>query len=272
MDVRKILHIVNGDSVASTLAAPHMAVWRDVLCEGPVPRTGDDAEFARARAAYLAFIGFEGALPDLLQWHAEIARYPEFDEVVIWCEHDLFDQVVLLRVLEWFGRHPPGATKLSLIDAGTLLGRFTKPELDALFPARQEVTPAQLALARDAWDAYTAEDPRGIVELLRRDTSALPFLHGAMRRHLEEFPSARTGRSRTEETALRLASERGPMDWRELFIAVQAEEERPFLGDTSFRRIWTELQSGERSERWLGGARADRWRWDDERLTAAPEL
>jgi hypothetical protein len=261
----RMLHLVNGDSVGGTLAAPHMAIWRDVLCEGPVPRTTDDAEFVRVRSGYL---GSE-TRAEMEAWLAEVARYPEFDEVVIWCEHDLFDQVVLLRVLEWFGRRPLGETILSLIDAGTLLGRFTHEELMALLPARREVTPAQFELAREAWDAYTAEDPRGIVELLRRDTSALPFLHGALRRHLEEFPSAETGLSRTEATAQRIYGERGPMDWRRLFVAVQNEEERPFMGDTSFQRIWDELQRGDKPERWLGGARADRWRWDGEEIRAA---
>jgi len=261
----RILHLVNGDSVGGTLAAPDTAVWRDVLCEGPVPRTADDAEFVRVRAGYMG----PETRTDMEEWLATVARYPEYDEVVIWCEHDLFDQVVLLRVLEWFERRDLGGTKLSLIDAGTLLGRFTHEELMALLPTRREVTPAQFEVAREAWDAYTSEDPRAIVELLRSDTSALPFLHGALRRHLEEFPSAETGLSRTEATAQRIYAERGPMDWRRLFVAVQNEEERPFMGDLSFQRIWGELQRGERGERWLGGARVDRWRWDGERITAA---
>lgn len=268
-----ILHLVNGESVAGTLRVPgRIAIWRDVLCEGPVPATADDSEFARVRAEYLAAAGFasyDQALAGIEQFHIELARAPEFAEVVIWCEYDLFDQVMLLRILEWIGRRGAGAAKLSLIDAGTLLGRFTSEELAALMATREPVTPAQLGLAREAWAAYTAEDPRGIVELLRRDTSALPFLHGALRRHLEEFPSARNGLSRTEETAARIWEERGPMDWRQLFVAVQAEEERPFLGDSSFLRIWTESREGRTSGRWLGGARADRWRWDGERLTAA---
>jgi hypothetical protein len=276
----KTLHLVNGESVAGSLRLPGtIAIWRDLLCEGPVPRTADDAEFARARAGYLAAAGlttYDTALAGIEQFQGELSRASQYEEVIIWVEYDLFDQVMLLRILEWFGRHPPDPATISLIDAGTLLGRFTSDELAALAETRRPVTPAQLELAHEAWDAYTAEDPRGIVELLRRDTSALPFLHGALRRHLEEFPSARNGLSRTEETALRIASERGPMDWRKLFAATQAEEERPFLGDSSFVRIWRRIEefaSAEQwtpAERWLGGARADRWRWDGERLTPAP--
>jgi hypothetical protein len=270
---KQTMHITNGESVAQTLRVPgEIVIWRDVLCEGPVPRTTDDREFARVRAAYLASAGltdYATALAGLEGFQAEMARYAEFDEVVIWCEYDLYDQVMLLRILEWLGRRDLGPTKISLIDAGTLLGKFTAEELARLLPGRQEVSAAQFALAREAWEAYTAEDPRAIVELMGRDTRALPSLYGALRRHLEEFPSARNGLSRTEETARRIWEERGPMDWRKLFVAVQAEEERPFLGDTSFQRIWTELQHDQRPERWLGGARADRWRWDGERLTAA---
>jgi hypothetical protein len=260
MNTNKQLHIVNGDSVGGTLAADHMAIWRDVICEGRVPATQDDAEFIAGRPEYVR--------GDLAEFHGLMARYAEFDEVVVWCEYDLFDQVVLLRVLEWFGRRDLGRTKLSLIDSGTLLGRWTAEELATLMPGRAPVTAAQFDLAREAWAAYTAEDPRGIVELLGRDTGALPFLHGALRRHLEEFPSARTGRSRTEETALWIWAERGPMDWRKLFVAVQAEEERIFMGDSQFLEIWTAIEKPP-AERWLGGARADRWRWDGERLTPA---
>jgi hypothetical protein len=110
-----------------------------------------------------------------------------------------------------------------------------------------------------------------------------------MRRHLEEFPSARNGLARTEETALRVAADRGPLTWQKLFVAAQAEEERPFLGDTSFLRMLRAMsplldesgavtELGRRvldgraewvSERWIGGARVDRWRWDGEQLTAA---
>jgi len=73
--------------------------------------------------------------------------------------------------------------------------------------------------------------------LLQRDTTALPFLAGALRRSLEELPSERSGLSRTEESALRIAEERGPMEWQRLFLAVQETEDHPFMGDTSFLRV-----------------------------------
>ena len=248
----KLLHIVNGGSVAGTLresrVAGAIATWPDILCEGPVPYVEDDDEFARIRAKYLAEAGFTdyaNALVRLEGWHDELRSYPAYDEVVIWCEHDLFDQAMLLRVLEWFARRDLGGTKLSLICIGAFpgvprfvgLGQLTADQLSSLEETRQEVTPAQLALARDAWAAYASSDPARVAALLDRDTSALPFLAGAMRRHLEELPSARNGLSRTENAILRIAKARGPMRWQQLFLAVQETEERPFMGDTWFLRV-----------------------------------
>ena len=92
----KLLHIVNGESVAGTLRESRVsgaiAVWPDILCEGPVPVVDDDDVFARIRAEYIAAAGFTdyaNALARLQQWHAELRGYAAYDEVVIWCEHDL---------------------------------------------------------------------------------------------------------------------------------------------------------------------------------------
>jgi len=248
----KLLHLVNGGSVAGTLresrVAGAIATWPDILCEGPIPAVEDDDEFARIRAKYAADAGYTdyaNALLRLETWHDELRSYPAYDEVVIWCEHDLFDQAMLLRVLEWFARRALGATKLSLICIGAFpgvprfvgLGQLTADQLASLEDTRQEVTAAQFTLAREAWAAYASGDPATIAALLDRDTSALPFLAGALRRYLQEFPSGRDGLTRTQEAILRIAMSRGPMHWQKLFLAVQETEERPFMGDTSFLRV-----------------------------------
>jgi RNA polymerase sigma factor (sigma-70 family) len=254
----KLLHLVNGESVAGTLresrVAGAIATWPDILCEGPVPAVEDDDEFARIRAKYAADAGFTdyaNALVRLETWHDELRSYPAYDEVAIWCEHDLFDQAMLLRVLEWFGRRDLGATALSLICIGSFpgvprfvgLGQLTADQLASLEDTRQKVTAAQFTLAREAWAAFASGDPARIEGVLRQDTSALPFLAGAMRRYLEELPSPRNGLSRTEEAALRIAAARGPMRWQRLFLAVQETEERPFMGDTSFLRVLRGMRS-----------------------------
>src|SRR5205814_2255598 len=84
-----------------------------------------------------------------------------------------------------------------------------------------------------------------IERFIHSDTSALPFLARALRRHLEQFPSVENGLSRTERQALSVLADQGSMPGLRLFFAVQQMENPAFMGDGSFYRIMAEL-SGSR--------------------------
>jgi hypothetical protein len=160
----------------------------------------------------------------------------------------LFDQLILIRLLDWFARHELGSTRLSLICIGEYpglpgfrgLGELRADQLAPLLDTRLEVTPSQLHLARVAWQAFTGPDPFSIERLLAADTAPLPFLAGALRRLLEEFPSTRNGLARSEEQALK-AAELGSITAGQMFLATQNMEQRSFMGDISFWRILTRL-------------------------------
>ena len=51
-----------------------------------------------------------------------LEAFADYDEVVLWFEHDLFDQLLLIRHLDWFSRRDLGRTKLSLICIGEFPG------------------------------------------------------------------------------------------------------------------------------------------------------
>lgn len=57
----------------------------------------------------------------------------------------------------------------------------------------------QYALAQRAWAAFRAPDPRVVTALIAGDTTALPHLHPALLRWLEEFPAVGSGLSRTQQ-------------------------------------------------------------------------
>jgi len=65
-----------------------------------------------------------------------------------------------------------------------------------------------------AWIAVTSADPRALPFLVKR-IKAMPFLAGALERHLEEFPDPTSGLSRTERQIL-AAIARGVSDQAEL--------------------------------------------------------
>jgi hypothetical protein len=232
------LHVTNGDSVGGTLRETALGgdvlVWRDVLHEWPLPER-DDTQLLEA------------------------------DHVVLWFEHDLYDQLQLIDILSIRG-------DVELIVAGAFLGPMSAAELQALWPSRTKATPEIVRAATGAWDAVRSPEPTGLL----RDVPELPYLGPALRRLLEELPSTHDGLSRTE---------RGALQTRGDFVAAQQLEEAPFLGDTWFFDIVAELRPLAENEelrsavlrgdadrvellgidRWVGGTHVtpdNLWRWD----------
>ena len=102
-----------------------------------------------------------------------------------------------------------------------------------LYPTRREVTAPQLDLASRAWSAFRAPDPRGLVPFTQDVVPELPYLQGALRRHLEEFPDAANGLSRTQRQILE-SVEGGAASAAAVFGACQKREECVFTGDLIF--------------------------------------
>jgi hypothetical protein len=102
------LIITNGDSAANGLEAAEIAAellpWRDVLHDGPVPRMPSLEALSRIRARYLA--EEFGRPSDVDRGFAErdaaIRRHDAYDHVELWFEHDLYDQLQLIQVLDLF--------------------------------------------------------------------------------------------------------------------------------------------------------------------------
>jgi hypothetical protein len=264
-----MLHITNGDSAGDTLKQAGLdgtvATHADVLHEGPVPAGLSDERLREVRSRFYAQRGyctFDEANESLSDWDAVLDRAPEQDEVVLWFEHDLFDQLILIKLLDRFSRHPVPALMLICIDRfpGVEpfygLGQLTAEQLASLFPYREHVTSAQLHLGTRAWRAFRSSNPEDIEALLHEDTSALPFLAHALKRHLEEFPSADNGLTRTERQTLRVAAAT-PSTVAELFKAMYPLEERPFMGDSTYFAYVRDLAAGERPLIQLGAERAD---------------
>jgi hypothetical protein len=234
-----MLHVTNGSSVsldASGLGG-EVLVWADVLHEGPVPSRLNPDELTRVRSAFLDSLwpGERPASEGLAARDRTLAEHAAHGEVTLWFEHDLFDQLQLIQILDWFRGHESAIDRLRLICIDTYLGRLTGSQLANLWPHRKRVTPAELELASEAWRAFRSPDPTDIERVLRADTSALPFLAGALLRHLQQFPSVENGLARTERQILELI-DAGQRDFGSLFPADQLREERIFMGDCVFYR------------------------------------
>jgi hypothetical protein len=246
-----VLHITNGDSAAQSLRSSGLTgavlAWRDVLHDGPVPTGPTLEELRPIRARFIVDRGwgaYDATLTEFQQRDATLTKACGEDEIVLWFEHDLYDQLQLLQLLDWFAAHPLQG-RLSLLCIGAHpeaanfygLGQLAPAQLAALLPQRRTVTEAELTLGRAAWAAFRSPDPTAIERLLDGDTSALPFLRAALTRHLEEFPDSHSGLGRSEQSILRAVAG-GAESPRDIFRAAQQSEEAPYLGDWSF---WGQL-------------------------------
>ena len=195
-----------------------------------------DGELRRIRARFLAEAGWgtTGTIrAELERRDAVLAEaFAAGRPVVLWFEHDLYDQLQLIQVLS----QCPGRPELIVVGAFEGrpdfhgLGELSADELETLWPLRSEAGDGALELARTAWDAFRSPDPRDVERLAAGDTGALPFLGAAFRRLLEELPSPGNGLSGTERPGAPGVAA-GACAPAAAFVGAQRLEEAPFLGD-----------------------------------------
>lgn len=217
----RIVHLCNGDMTADRLSLADLPgdlrVWADSLDQGPLLPL-DRAAFRARRAAFHS-AGPAGrseaeTTAKLAEWDQGLAL-EGIEEAVLWYEHDLFDQLALCRVLYLLATPEAGA---SVFDRGVALtmvsidrhpevpqflglGQLEPEQLAQLWPRRTPISKDAVEEAIATWIAVTAADPRGLPFLMKR-VRALPFLAGAIERHLEELPDLASGLARSERQVL----------------------------------------------------------------------
>jgi hypothetical protein len=238
--LKKRLNITNGDNTVTRMQEAgiqgKIIPWRDVLHEGPVNASLSLHDLSELRALFIAERGwddFAHVSGDFDQRDRTLKQLDSFSEIVLWFEEDLYDQLQLLQLLDFFAKRGQRNEKLFLILIAGYLPTLSSTALADLEPGRKAVTPDQLELGRRAWMAFGSTDPSAISRIISEDTSALPYLASALRRHLEEFPSLTTGLSRSEAAAL-TAIEGGHSTPVAAFLEVGKKEQNVFLGDIVF--------------------------------------
>jgi hypothetical protein len=168
--------------------------------------------------------------------------------LILWFDHDLFDQLNLIQVLTWIRERVPAKKPVSLICIASFpgrpdfkgLGELNPDELASLVDTRQPVTEAQYELAGRAWRAFREATPDALNDVRDGDTPALPYLAAAVARFLQEYPWTRDGLSRSERRHLTLADGDGIALWK-AFPRMDDGERAYHMTDGSLRDIVTEL-------------------------------
>ena len=137
-------------------------VWADALDQGPVLPVGDAEHYKRARRV----LGRRAATPAIARSSSRrgtsgVDEARGAEELILWFEHDLFDQLALVRLLARLARRglPQTLTIVSIdrhpeVPNFLGLGQLKPEQLAELWPRR---TP----LSRDAIDEAISDVDRG---------------------------------------------------------------------------------------------------------------
>jgi hypothetical protein len=256
----KTLQIRCGSDIQQTLVKAGFVgdflVHAIPYCLGPVT-TGPDRYELMARFLVDTFPDANGGL--VYERELEALRRGEqrlhhsaddYERVVLWMEHDSWDQLVLVRLLSHYAiaKRP---RVLELITADEFpgsqryigLGQLPPEALRLLWPSRKPVTPAQFALGNDAWNALASDDPRPLAALVRSGTPPLPVMASALHRHLRELPSVANGLSLTEHLVLQILSEGDTFTLNRVWELLQTEREPlPWMGDHGLFQVIEQMR------------------------------
>lgn len=221
--------------------------FSDPYCHGPVP-PGDREILIETRARFIARAYEQDPAATrarlTAQWRAldQVGRHAR---VVLWFEHDSYDQLILAAVLATLHelRHP--GVELICLDqypgrpGFRGLGELPEVSLRELWDQRRPVRDADYALGSAVWRALRRPDPRALVELGQRGTPVIAPMAAALRRHAMELPAVSDGLSLTQRLVLqitRAGADRVSTVFRAL---TTTHEPLPFLGDLMF---WWEIR------------------------------
>jgi hypothetical protein len=267
------LHIRCGSDIAQTLKEAgfkgEFLEFSDPFCVGPVTYEYD----AELRARFLSEsygkeIGrdYDKILSGLIEAYNALSKCAtNFEDVVLWFEHDPYDQFILIFLLSYFHRFGlpkrlwlvtinefPGAVRFQG------LGQLPPEALRLLWQLKQPVSVSQCEEANKHWQAYTSSDPKVFHEYVHGMTdTALPYFKNAALRQLKEQPLSDGQLPMTQALTVELLKTEGPQKAGALFRKIMEKKEPlPFLGDVMYWHILRQMkerevvQFAEESDRW----------------------
>jgi hypothetical protein len=253
----KTLHLRCGSDIQNALAIAgfegDFLEFADPYCQGPVPPDSELSGFLNTRAAFISEaygITLKDARNRLEREYSQLHSSEQYERVVLWFEHDSYDQLVLAYVLHHFWTIQSFPKRLELICIDSFpgierfvgLGQLSSEALRTLWERRHPITRQHLQLGHRVWKALTAFSPEALIQIVNTETPELPPMARALRRHLQELPWANHGLSLTQQLTLEMLADQETMTAGKLFGTLVVEKEPlPYLGDTMYWHVLTEL-------------------------------
>ncbi len=253
----KTLHIRCGTDLKSTLPAGGFSgdflEYSDPYGQGPIIQN-DVFIKTRAKFLYESYGHHVDKILNDIRSDLETAddrlkhAAQRYERVVLWFEHDGYDQLILAKLLAYFANNAV-PEKLQMVSINHFpgsarfigLGQLPPEAIRLLWQQRQPVSQQQLELGEHVWNALGESTPHPLYEITKsKDIKHLPNMHGALLRHLQELPSTLNGLSLTEQLTLEILNEES-ITAGQLFGKLMRERDPlPWLGDVMY---WFILQS-----------------------------
>ncbi|MGD8913751.1 MAG: DUF1835 domain-containing protein [Candidatus Thiodiazotropha sp.] len=264
----KTLHIRCGNDIKEPLK--HCGFKGDFLeisnpfVQGPVPHFDPLDEFVAIRSAFI-----HRDLADLVP--AKYAHLVEktdedlhhqentlrtltknYQRVVLWFEHDPYDQLCKSYVLAHLAELNLSNTVVECIQINSFpgvkkfigIGQLSQAmeSMLVLWPQRTPITAKDIAYGARCWQALINNNPTTLCRLTQEKTPQ-PLMRNAFQRFLKELPWEENGLGLTEQLALNIISEEGPLRPGAIFNLLMTEcEPLPYLGDimlvSALRPLW----------------------------------
>lgn len=278
------LHVRCGSDIRTRLSTAGFVgdflEYSDALCQGPIV---DDPAWLERRADFLAgaygpAVGRtrEQIATGLAQAEADLqGAASRYDRVVLWFEHDGYDQINMARCLAQFAETTPRRIEMVTLEhyPGAArfigLGQLPPEALRLLWNDRGPVSERQMQVGQRAWTLLRSPDPSPLAAAVSAGFRELPYLGRALRRHCQELPWTGDGLSLTQRLILQLVAEQ-PCTIGQIFGALMHErDELPFLTDLMLAAFVADMKRVRRPV-FSGAFDRDDQRWFRERLTITP--
>jgi hypothetical protein len=247
------LHIRCGSDIRQALCdagfTGDFLEYSNPYCMGPVPDV-PDLQAIRARFISYAFGGPLGlSETDVveklrIEHDGLVGAATRYERVMLWFEHDSYDQLILARCLAQF--HQTGAPKvLELVSVDHFpgverfigLGQLPAQAFLTLWGERRAVTASDLSMGLRTWDALRSDDPSTLSGIAGSTIPGLPDFSQALQRHLRELPWTSDGLSLTERLVLQILDAESQTIGRIFSRLMREVEPLPWLGDVMLLAI-----------------------------------
>jgi Domain of unknown function (DUF1835) len=247
-------HIVNGDVVGQKIKEleGNIIVWREMYDFGPLSLDWSLEDTYKFRAQFFEQkldIPSNEFIKICQEQYSKLYNLSRSEEVVLWFEHDRYDQMMLIYLLSELSNmgfqyiSMVSIDKFPGIDPFHGLGQLSSEQLINLLQSKQKVTKEQINEGIKGWKAYLSQNPKDINKWIEDEKHYLPYLKQAFLTHKSFYPSSINGLNQIEISALTMLKE-GEKSFAELFNNVSRQRKNDGISDLYFAALLNELMKG----------------------------